>query len=109
MSNEGYRYGNVFFMDESMGTNETPFTQKFFEKFKKQPNFVETIAYDSLKILTEVIEDGSFQTRKDLDLALIKKGSLQSETGKWRLEDGVWIKNMNTFRIKREGIEQVMN
>ena len=109
MSNEGYRYGNVFFMDESMGTNETPFTQKFFEKFKKQPNFVETIAYDSLKILTEVIEDGSFQTRKDLDLALIKKGSLQSETGKWRLEDGVWIKDMNTFRIKREGIEQVMN
>ena len=110
MSNEGYRYGNVFFMDESMGTNETPFTQKFFAKFKKQPNFVETIAYDSLKILTDVIEgDSAYQTRKDLDLALTRKSGLQGETGKWSLKDDIWIKDMNTFRIKREGIEQVMN
>lgn len=110
MSNEGYRYGNVFFMDESMGTNETPFTQKFFAKFKKQPNFVETIAYDSLKILSEVIEeDSSYETRQDLDLALTKKGSLQSESGAWKLQDDVWIKDMSTFRIKREGIEQVVN
>ncbi len=109
MSNEGYRYGNVYFMDESMGTNETPFTQKFFAKFKKQPNFVETIAYDSLKILTDVIEGGAYQTRKDLDLALTKKGNLHSESGNWKLQDDIWIKDMNTFRIKREGIEQVRN
>jgi ABC-type branched-subunit amino acid transport system substrate-binding protein len=110
MVNEGYRYGNVFFMDESMGTTETPFTQKFFEKFKKQPNFVETIAYDSLKILSELVEGGSsFETRQDLDLALTKKGTLQSETGVWKLEDDVWIKDMATFKIKREGIEQIMN
>lgn len=110
MVNEGYRYGNVFFMDESMGTTETPFTQKFFAKFKKQPNFVETIAYDSLKILSEVVEgDSSYETRQDLDVALTKKGTLQSETGAWKLQDDVWIKDMATFKIKREGIEQVLN
>lgn len=110
MVNEGYRYGNVFFMDESMGTAETPFTQKFFAKFKKQPNFVETIAYDSLKILSEVVEgDSSYETRQDLDVALSKKGNLQSETGAWKLLDDVWIKDMATFKIKREGIEQVLN
>ena len=110
MSNEGYRYGNVFFMDESMGNNETPFTKKFFAKFKKQPNFVETIAYDSLKILTDVIgEDDSYQTRKDLDLALIRKANLKSESGTWKLKDDIWIKDMNTFRIRREGIDQVIN
>lgn len=110
MVNEGYRYGNVFFMDESMGTAETPFTQKFFAKFKKQPNFVETIAYDSLKILSDLVEgSGSFETRQDLDVALTKKGSLQSETGAWKLQDDIWIKDMATFKIKREGIEQVMN
>lgn len=110
MVNEGYRYGNVFFMDESMGTTETPFTQKFFAKFKKQPNFVETIAYDSLKILSEVVEgDSSYETRQDLDVALSKKGTLQSETGAWKLQDDIWIKDMATFKIKREGIEPVMN
>ncbi|MEA9354997.1 ABC transporter substrate-binding protein [Bacteriovorax sp. PP10] len=110
MVNEGYRYGNVFFMDESMGTAETAFTQKFFAKFKKQPNFVETIAYDSLKILSEVVEgDSSYETRQDLDVALSKKGNLQSETGAWKLQDDIWIKDMATFKIKREGIEQVLN
>ena len=110
MVNEGYRYGNVFFMDESISGTETPFTQKFFEKFKKQPNFVETIAYDSLKILSELVEsDSSYETRQDLDLALTKKGTLQSESGSWRLQDDIWIKDMATFKIKREGIEAVVN
>lgn len=110
MANEGYRSGNVFFMDESMSSAETPFTQKFFAKFKKQPNFVETIAYDSLKILSEVVEsDSSYETRQDLDVALTKKGTLQSESGAWKLQDDIWIKDMSTFRIKREGIEPVMN
>jgi ABC-type branched-subunit amino acid transport system substrate-binding protein len=106
MVNEGYRYGNVFFMDESISSAETPFTQKFFQKFKKQPNIVETIAYDSLKIISEVVESGgNLETRQDLDLALTKKGLLVSESGTWKLQDDVWLKDMSTFRIKREGIE----
>jgi ABC-type branched-subunit amino acid transport system substrate-binding protein len=106
MVNEGYRYGNVYFMDESISSAETPFTQKFFQKFKKQPNIVETIAYDSLKILSEVVESGgSLETRQDMDLALTKKGTLHSESGAWKLQDDVWLKDMSTFRIKREGIE----
>ena len=110
MVNEGYRYGNVYFMDEPISGVETPFTQKFFQKFKKQPNIVETIAYDSLRILFEVIEsDSSFQTRQDLDLALIKKENLKSESGSWKLTDDIWMKDMSTFRIKREGIEAVVN
>ena len=109
MVNEGYRYGSVYFMDESISSTETPFTQKFFQKFKKQPNIVETIAYDSVKVLSEVIENGSaLETRQDMDLALTKKGSLQSESGSWKLKDDVWLKDMATFKIKREGIEPVV-
>lgn len=109
MVNEGYRYGNVYFMDEAVSATETPFTQKFFLKFKKQPNFVETIAYDSLKILSQVVEgDNALETRQDLDVALSKKGSLQSESGLWKLQDDVWLKDMSTYKIKREGIEAVL-
>jgi ABC-type branched-subunit amino acid transport system substrate-binding protein len=110
MANEGYRSGNVLFMDESISSTETPFTQKFFAKFKKQPNFVETIAYDSVKVLSELVEGGSsIDNRQDLDLALTKKENLKSESGTWKLQDDVWLKDMSTFRIKREGIEQVLN
>lgn len=106
MTNEGYRYGNVFFMDESLGTNETPFTQKFTAKFNKQPKFVETISYDSLKIVSSIIEtDQNMSTRQDLDLALEKKASIQGESGLWKLDEDIWLKDMATFKIKRDGVE----
>lgn len=105
MTNEGYRYGNVYFMDEPMN-NETPFTQKFTTKFNKQPKFVETISYDALKIVSGIIEeDSSMSTRQDLDLALAKKASIQGESGLWKLDEDIWVKDMATFKIKRDGIE----
>lgn len=105
MTNEGYRYGNVYFMDEPMN-NETPFTQKFTTKFNKQPKFVETISYDALKIVSGIIEENSLMsTRQDLDLALAKKASIQGESGLWKLDEDIWVKDMATFKIKRDGIE----
>lgn len=106
MTNEGYRYGNVFFMDEALPTTETPFTQKFVAKFSKQPKFVETISYDALKIVSNIIEgDSNMSTRQDLDLALEKKGSIQGESGMWKLDEDIWMKDMATFKIKRDGVE----
>ncbi|MGZ3808138.1 MAG: ABC transporter substrate-binding protein [Bacteriovorax sp.] len=106
MTNEGYRYGNVYFMDEATSFNETPFTQKFSTKFGKLPKFVETISYDALKIASSIFEaDPGMSTRQDLDLALGKKGSIQGESGTWKLYDDIWMKDMATFKIKREGVE----
>lgn len=106
MANEGYRYGNVFFMDELLDTNESLFTQKFAAKFNKQPKFVETIGYDSLKIISSIIEtEQPMATRQDLDLALGKRISIQGESGRWKLEEDIWLKDMATFKIKRDGTE----
>jgi outer membrane PBP1 activator LpoA protein len=109
MLNEGYRYGNVYFIDETINP-ESLFAQKFAQKFMKQPNVVETIAYDSLKILSDLIEaNPSGESRQDLDLALIKKEVLRSENTSWKLQDDVWLKDLSTFRIRREGIEPALN
>lgn len=109
MANEGYRYGNVFFMDENQPNSESLFSEKFLAKYKKQPNFVETIAYDSLKILIDLIEaNPDLNTRQDLDVALSKKGVLKGENGEWKLHDDIWLKDLSTFRIKREGIEPIL-
>jgi len=109
MMNEGYRYGNVYFMDEFSNNQESQFTQAFYNKFKKQPNIVETIAYDSIKVLHDLIETNpKFESRQDLDVALTKKETLQGENGLWKLQDDIWMKDMSTFKIKREGIEDVV-
>ncbi len=106
MNNEGYRYGNVYFMDESMSANESPFTLKFFSKFAKQPKYVETISYDALKIFSNIVEsETNLETRQGLDIAVSKKVSFQGESGMWKLDDDIWVKEMATFKIKREGVE----
>ena len=109
MMNEGYRYGNVYFMDEFSGNQETSFSQAYYNKFNKQPNVVETIAYDSFKVLFDLIETNSnFESRQDLDVALTKKETLKGENGLWKLQDDIWMKDMSTFKIKREGIEDAL-
>lgn len=106
MTNEGYRYGNVYFMDEQLPANETPFTQKFAIKFGKQPKIVETISYDAVKIVSSIVEgDSSINSRQDLDIALGKKNAIQGESGVWKLDEDIWMKDMATFKIKREGVE----
>ena len=106
MLNEGYRSGNVYFLDEQLPTTETPFSQKFTAKFGKQPKIVETISYDAVKIISNVVEgDSSMNSRQDLDIALAKKNSIQGESGLWKLDEDIWMKDMATFKIKRDGVD----
>ncbi len=107
MTNEGYRFGNVYFIDEPMTQNESKFTQGFLNKNKKMPKFVETLGYDALKLAGAVIDSQStIGTREELDRAMMKVQNLKGESGAWVLSEGVWIKQMTTYRIRREGIEQ---
>jgi outer membrane PBP1 activator LpoA protein len=106
MTNEGYRFGNVYFIDENIKLDESLFTKNFTEKFNHAPKIVETVAYDALKILGTVLDPKNApQSRKDIDTILSKNISFSGESGSWKLDDGIWLKNMSLFKIKREGIE----
>lgn len=107
MTNEGYRFGNVFFVDEPISLAESKFTQGFINKYNRQPKLVETLGYDALKLSMSIVEskDG-IGTREDLDKALFAIGTLRGESGNWALNDNIWLKQMTTFRLKREGIEE---
>jgi ABC-type branched-subunit amino acid transport system substrate-binding protein len=106
MTNEGYRYGNVYFVDEIVNQNETEFTKNYFAKFNTAPKIVETISYDAIKIITDIVKEAeNLQARSDLESFIQKKGTIVGESGSWKLEDDIWIKNLSMFKIKREGIE----
>jgi ABC-type branched-subunit amino acid transport system substrate-binding protein len=111
MNNEGYRYGNVYFVDETTGTAETAFSQNFYKKYNRQPKIVETIAYDAIKILASiqvpVASEGQSVNRQNLENALEKKEILQGESGNWKLNDDIWIKELSGFKIKRDGVEAI--
>ena len=106
MTNEGYRYGNVHFVDEIVNPNETTFTRNFVTKFNTAPKIVETISYDAIKIIADLVNSSeNLQTRADIDAALQKKMTINGESGTWSLSDGIWLKNLSLFKIKREGVD----
>ncbi len=108
MTNESYRYGSVFFMDEQVVDNNSEFAQKFRLMFNRDPKFVEVLGFDGLKLYIDLIQaNGSISSRQDLDLALLNSKKMRGESGIWSLEDDIWIKDMNTYRIKRDGISQI--
>lgn len=106
MTNEGYRFGNVYFVDEPLTAEESKFTQAFLSKYKRQPKLVEMLGHDALQLATTIVESqGSIGTREDLDKAMLQVKMLKGESGSWVLTEDVWIKQMTTYRLKREGIE----
>lgn len=108
MANEGYRFGNAYFVDEPFSNQESKFTQSFINKYNSPPKLVETLGYDALSLAHSIIEsESSIETREELDKALLKKELLRGESGVWNLSEGIWIKKMATFKIKREGIEEI--
>lgn len=111
MNNEGYRYGNVYFVDETSNPDETLFSQNFNKKFNHQPKIVETISYDAIKILASLqvqpVSEGASLSRRSIEEALEKKGALQGESGNWKLNDDIWVKELSGFKIKRDGIEAI--
>lgn len=106
MTNEGYRYGNVYFIDENLNLNETNFTREFVTKFNRAPKIVETISYDAVKVISSIVDSNALvSSRREIESALMSKDSLVGESGTWKLSDGVWIKGLSMFKIKREGVE----
>lgn len=106
MSNEGYRYGNVFFVDENNSSEETEFMRSFYQKYGRPAKLVETIAYDAIKIAESISKNlESKISKNEYRKSLLEFKSIVGESGQWSLVDGVWIKKLSTFKIKREGIE----
>ena len=64
------------------------------------------LGHDALQLATAIVESqGTIGTREDLDKAMLQVKMLKGESGSWVLTEDVWIKQMTTYRLKREGIE----
>ena len=78
------------------------------KKFNRQPKIVETISYDAIKVLASIqLVEGAATSRQTLEEALQKKETLQGESGSWKLNDDIWIKELSGFKIKRDGVEAI--
>ena len=96
---ENSRHKALYFVGEYVDSKSNDYAKKFMKIYKKRPGAVELRAYDSLMIASNLIGKEPLESRDVLDKSIRSKGSIVGLTGRWRLDDGVWIKEMGIHKI----------
>ena len=105
MSREGGRMDRLYFIADDLDPSEQVFSTAFSQKFGTEPKLLEYIGFDSLRITQNILTESKTTSRDELDLFVKGKTELMGLTGKWKLEEGVWMKDLGVYAIKRGKIE----
>jgi|GEM_PF-501964 ABC-type branched-subunit amino acid transport system substrate-binding protein len=105
LSQEASQHGNLIFVGDEVSSQVEDFSQTFYKLYKERPRLVEMRSYDAMNISHKLLSQGNYKDREQLDLFVRDKERLQGMTGDWFMEDGIWLKEMKPYKIKRGKIE----
>ncbi|WP_417335236.1 ABC transporter substrate-binding protein [Halobacteriovorax marinus] len=108
MSKESHKLGSLYFVGDDFSIKDNTFINKFIDRYKVRPRLIEIRAYDAFKVISSVLSETSPGTRDELEMLIRNKENLSGITGKWTLNDGVWIKTMVPLKLRRGKIEDVI-
>lgn len=94
--------GTLYFVgDDPKDINEEMLT-KFQEIYAKPAGLIELLALDAIKIGADALNaSGEVSSRDDFDGKIKSQGKLRGLTTEWTLNEGVWLKQMNSMAITR--------
>ncbi len=107
LSKENYKLGKLHFIGDFLEENENSFSTEFIRKFNRRPRTIEMRGFDALKIITNINTDNNFTSRDELDIFMRKQKIITGITGQWELNEGIWLKEMNTLSMRRGKITKL--
>lgn len=106
LSQEASQHGNLIFVGDEVSSKVEAFSQKFYQLYQERPRLVEMRSYDAINLTHKLLGQRDYQDREQLDLFVRDKELLKGMTGDWFMEDGIWLKEMKPYKIKRGKIEE---
>ncbi len=100
--------GKVFIVGNDSSDIDLNFLKDYKEVNGYYPGLVDTIAYESIKVLSSVLKDDNFSKRDDLESKILSTKSLSGITSNWSLENGLWVKDMDLLTISSDGFKKVI-
>ena len=92
--------GHIYFIGDGIdGIGEDIFND-FVNEYKIRPRLIEMNAFEAVNLGGQFIFEGD-ESRESYNNRIRNAGGLQGQTGRFRLLDGIWIKEMHPFRISR--------
>ncbi len=107
LSRKTNRLGKLFFMSNNLSEKHKIFVSQFEKSYGKKPKLIETLANEALGIIGPILIEQEYKTRDELDMFIRSKNQLTGITGSWSFEDGLWVKSMTAFKVRRSSFDQV--
>ena len=95
------RLNPIYAIGGKGGEEGEKFRQTFEEKFKRKARLIETLSFEAMSVVANILNSYSFSTRDELELFMIQRGDLKGITGNWKYNEGLWIKEMSPLKIFR--------
>jgi hypothetical protein len=107
LSQESYKFKNIHFVGDSVEKIADEISKSFMNSYGKKIGLVELRSLDSMQIAINVLKDGSYESRDELDMAIRSMSEVAGHTGIWKLVDGVWIKEMASLHFRNGKISRL--
>lgn len=107
LSQEASQHGDLIFVGDEVSPRVESFSQSFYELYKERPRLIEMRSYDAISLSHKLLSERRYDDREQLDLMVRDKEVLNGMTGDWFMKEGVWLKEMKPYKIKRGKIEEL--
>lgn len=101
-------WGKLFLVGDDTRKIDKTYYDIFKKRNNSRPSFIETFAFESMRLSLNVLKDSKFEQREDLERKIVNLQKLEGITGKWSLKDGLWIKELDLLRIIRDDVRKVV-
>lgn len=108
LSRESYKFKSIFFVGDDVETISDELSQSFYNKYGKKLRLIELRSFDSMKIAMNLLNNGKFSSRDELDMAIRGLGKIDGQTGSWSLVEGVWLKKLASLHIRNGKISELL-
>lgn len=102
MVKEQKNLGTLYFVGDDPKDINQELLQKFQDLYGKPASLMELLAFEAMKLGSEVLAtSGKVSNREDFDALIKAGGSLKGLNTEWKVEDGIWLKQMSALTITR--------
>ncbi len=101
------KLGKVFYIGDLIEEKKESFRKIYTAEYKSQPKLLETMGFDSIYLAKEVLQQGNWSDREELNRNFSERKSVNSFLSSWNRIGQSWIKLMNVSKITNRGIRRL--
>lgn len=98
--------GNLFFVSSENSILQERFNRLFYDRFNQRSGVVESMAYESVSLGKRLIGEGYTQ-RAQVVRNITNLKFIEGFSSSWQKQDGIWFKDMDTFKISNRRYRKV--